>query len=48
MMALNVVKELCGVGRLRAAKAGDRQGLVVADGGSGRMVPRPLLWASVG
>lgn len=36
MMALNVVKEQHGVGRLRAAKAGARRGLVVTDGGSGR------------
>lgn len=36
MMALNAVKEQCGVGRLWAAKAGDRQGLVVTAGGSGR------------
>lgn len=36
MMALNVVKEQQGVGRLWAAKAGARQGLVVAAGGSGR------------
>lgn len=36
MMALNVVKEQHGVGRLRAAKAGARRGLVVTAGGSGR------------
>lgn len=35
MMALNVVKEQCGVGRLWTTEAGDRRGLVAMDGGSG-------------
>ena len=36
MMALNVVKEQHAVGRLWAAKAGARRGLVVTAGGSGQ------------
>lgn len=36
MMALNAVKEQCGVGKLRAAEAGDSRGLVVTAGGSGQ------------
>lgn len=34
MMGLNVLQEQLGVGRLRAAMAGDRRGLVVAASGS--------------
>lgn len=34
MMVLNVVKEQCGVGRLRATKAEDRRDLVAMAGGS--------------
>lgn len=34
MMGLNVRQEQLGVGRLRAAMAGDRQGLVVTASGS--------------